>query len=177
MNDIELNRHRVARLAAAVERVASGNKTEFGKRLGYQDGAFVRQMLSELRPITEKTIRAIEALPGMKGWFDTERTEESDAAPELWPFSAPRESFEKLRPADKKALDKTLTAFITYTLAQYGTQEQKAETPADQETEIKPSRNTMDAGRRSKEAAQAAAEERSSHGSAGSAKRRSGVSR
>ncbi len=98
MNDIEINRHRVARLSAAVERLCSGNKTEFGKRLGYQDGAFVRQMLAELRPVSEKTIRAIEALPGMKGWFDIDRTIESDAAIAPWPFSAPRADFEKAPP-------------------------------------------------------------------------------
>jgi phage repressor protein C with HTH and peptisase S24 domain len=69
MNEIELARLRVDLLRAAIQKVADGNQTEFGRRLGYKDGAFVRQMLSEDKPVSEKTIRKIEALPGMAGWF------------------------------------------------------------------------------------------------------------
>jgi hypothetical protein len=69
MNETELHRIRVERLRAAVEQLESGNVTAFGKRLGYKDGAFVRQMLSEKRAVSEKTVRAIEGLPGMAGWF------------------------------------------------------------------------------------------------------------
>ncbi|MFA1686539.1 S24 family peptidase [Achromobacter dolens] len=72
MNDVELNEHRMARLLAAIDHACKGNKTEFGRRLGYKDGAFVRQMLSGIRPVTEKTVRAIEDMPGMRGWFDLE---------------------------------------------------------------------------------------------------------
>lgn len=89
MNEIELNEFRIARLSAAVDHVSKGNKTDFGRRLGYKDGAFVRQMLSGIRPVTEKTIWAIEAMPGMKGWFDVEGIE-APVAPALdhadWPF-------------------------------------------------------------------------------------------
>lgn len=60
---------RINLLVQAVQRVSDGNKTAFGKMLGYKDGAFVRQMASGARPITEKTILQIEALPGMSGWF------------------------------------------------------------------------------------------------------------
>lgn len=60
---------RINLLVQAVQRVSDGNKTAFGKMLGYKDGAFVRQMASGARPITEKTILQIEALPGMAGWF------------------------------------------------------------------------------------------------------------
>ena len=70
MNEIELESYRIIRLKEAVERIAGGNKTVFGKRLGHVDGAFIRQMLSGSRKVTEKTIRAVECLPGMKGWFD-----------------------------------------------------------------------------------------------------------
>ncbi|MBD9434210.1 LexA family transcriptional regulator [Achromobacter sp. ACM03] len=72
MNEVELNEFRIARLLAAVNHVSQGNRTDFGRRLGYKDGAFVRQMIAGIRPITEKTVWAIEAMPGMKGWFDTE---------------------------------------------------------------------------------------------------------
>ncbi|WP_120291011.1 LexA family transcriptional regulator [Paraburkholderia sp. BL23I1N1] len=69
MNERELARQRIEALRAAIDKLCGGNRTAFGKRLGYKDGAFVRQMLSGDRPVTEKTIRAIEALPGMKNWF------------------------------------------------------------------------------------------------------------
>lgn len=89
MNEIELNEFRIARLIAAVEHVSKGNKTDFGRRLGYKDGAFVRQMLSGIRPVTEKTIWAIEAMPGMKGWFeitdDSATVQQPPARPD-WPF-------------------------------------------------------------------------------------------
>lgn len=48
---------RKARLAAAAERV--GGKASLGKRLGYQDGSFVGQMIRGDRPITEKTLDAL----------------------------------------------------------------------------------------------------------------------
>ena len=43
--------------------------TAFGRLLGYRDGAFVRQMLSGNRAVSDKTVRAIESLRGMQGWF------------------------------------------------------------------------------------------------------------
>jgi phage repressor protein C with HTH and peptisase S24 domain len=89
MNEIELNEFRIARLTAAVDHVSKGNKTDFGRRLGYKDGAFVRQMLTGIRPVTEKTIWAIEAMPGMKGWFEIEGaavTPTTLPAGTDWPF-------------------------------------------------------------------------------------------
>lgn len=78
MNEIELARLRVDLLRTAIDKVTAGNQTEFGRRLGYKDGAFVRQMLSEYKPVSEKTIRKIESLPGMAGWF-TGRAELAEA--------------------------------------------------------------------------------------------------
>jgi hypothetical protein len=69
MNEIELARLRAELLEAAIQKVTGGNQTEFGRRLGYKDGAFVRQMISGTKPVSEKTIRKIESLPGMGGWF------------------------------------------------------------------------------------------------------------
>ncbi|WP_325346117.1 S24 family peptidase [Xylophilus sp.] len=37
--------------------------------LGHRDGAFVRQMLSGHRAVSDKTVRQIEALRGMQDWF------------------------------------------------------------------------------------------------------------
>lgn len=81
MNDVELADYRVSRLKAAIDRVSNGDRTAFGRRLGYKDGAFVRQMLAGKRPISEKTIRAIEALPGLKGWFDPDQYPEQEQVP------------------------------------------------------------------------------------------------
>jgi len=47
----------------------AGGNTELGRKLGYKDGAYVGQMVSGHRPITEKTIDKVESLPGFEGWF------------------------------------------------------------------------------------------------------------
>lgn len=55
-----------------------GGKAELGRALGYKDGAYVGQMIRGERVITEKTIEAIHARPGLRGWFDQEdRTEKT----------------------------------------------------------------------------------------------------
>ncbi|MDF3939947.1 S24 family peptidase [Achromobacter denitrificans] len=113
MNEIELNEFRIGRLSAAVDHVSNGNKTDFGRRLGYKDGAFVRQMLSGIRPVTEKTIWAIEAMPGMKGWFDVEGVETPAApAPDHndWPFKT-------IAAADVRALPASQLAALEGALA------------------------------------------------------------
>jgi phage repressor protein C with HTH and peptisase S24 domain len=75
MNELELQRLRIDLLRGAIEKVTGtpdkpeGNQTEFGRLLGYKDGAFVRQMLAGGKAVTEKTIRKIESLPSMEGWF------------------------------------------------------------------------------------------------------------
>lgn len=56
-------------LSKAIDRLTQGDRTAFGRRLGFKDGAFIRQMLSGSRSVSEKTIRLIESLPGMHGWF------------------------------------------------------------------------------------------------------------
>lgn len=58
---------RRARLREAV--IRHGSQAALGRALGKASGAFVRQMLAGERPISEKTVAAIEALPGMRGWF------------------------------------------------------------------------------------------------------------
>lgn len=102
MNEVELNEFRIGRLLAAVNHVSHGNKTDFGRRLGYKDGAFVRQMLSGIRPVTEKTIWAIEAMPGMKDWFadpsDAGTRAPRESAPP-WPFPTIAEDEVRALPA------------------------------------------------------------------------------
>lgn len=74
MNEYEIQDHRKERLQAAVTlfRVeGKGGATGLGKAIGYKDGAFIRQMLSGKRAVSEKTVYLIEALPGMEDWFTT----------------------------------------------------------------------------------------------------------
>ena len=66
----DLQKWRIGRLEAAIEKLTGGNKTAFGRLLGYKDGGHVRQMVAGTRPITEKTIRHIEQMAGMANWFD-----------------------------------------------------------------------------------------------------------
>ncbi|MDP9902632.1 S24 family peptidase [Variovorax ginsengisoli] len=58
---------RRARLEQLADKL--GGKATLGRKLGYKDGAFVGQMIRGERPITEKTLAAVHALPGFKGWF------------------------------------------------------------------------------------------------------------
>jgi hypothetical protein len=67
VNDEQLQAWRRTRLEALANKL--GGKAALGRKLGYVDGAFVGQMISGLRPVTEKTIRAAEALQGCRGWF------------------------------------------------------------------------------------------------------------
>lgn len=60
------------RLMSAVATRCAGNENEFGRLLGYKDGAFVRQMIAADKAITEKTILKIEAIPGLEGWFQND---------------------------------------------------------------------------------------------------------
>jgi len=69
MDTQQLQAWRVQRLQALAEKV--GGKTALGRKLGYQNGAFVSQMIQGHRPISEKTIFAIHQLPGCRGWFDS----------------------------------------------------------------------------------------------------------
>lgn len=68
MDADQLAEWRISRMKALA--AAHGGKAALGRALGYRDGAFVGHMLSGHRPITEKTMQVIEALPGRAGWFD-----------------------------------------------------------------------------------------------------------
>lgn len=64
--------YRKRRLAALLARPEFGGvKAALGKALGYDSGAFVSQMLSGHRPITETVVQRIEAVSNGKyrGWF------------------------------------------------------------------------------------------------------------
>lgn len=69
-DDLTLDEWRAQRLQEAVNELDGGNKTRFGKRLGYEDGSYIRQMIQLKRPITEKFILMFEAQTNRPGWFD-----------------------------------------------------------------------------------------------------------
>lgn len=87
MTPEQLQQYRVERLAAALAHKFDGNRSEMGRALGYKDGAFIRQMLSEARPISEKTVQAIEALPGMSDWFSPAARNRLDATINVFPLT------------------------------------------------------------------------------------------
>ncbi|AVS75946.1 S24 family peptidase [Paracidovorax cattleyae] len=72
MDETALQLYRRQRLDEAIAHLTAGNVTAFGRLLGYRDGAFVRQMLSGSRAVSDKTVRAIETLRGMRAWFQSE---------------------------------------------------------------------------------------------------------
>ena len=65
-------KNRISKLQELLDAHFNGNKTDLGKFLGYKDGAFVRQLISGERTISEKTIEKIEANRSFKGWFSTD---------------------------------------------------------------------------------------------------------
>lgn len=68
MQQQKIQEWRRKRLASLAEK--TGGKAELGRKLGFKDGAFVGQMIRGDRPITEKTILAVHAMPGYANWFD-----------------------------------------------------------------------------------------------------------
>lgn len=62
--------------------VRAGSNVELGRRLGYKSGAFVQQMISGHRPVTEKTVAAVHALHGFSGWFEKQPVDPSTRASE-----------------------------------------------------------------------------------------------
>jgi hypothetical protein len=72
MKKEDIQVYRRERLDAAAVKI--GGKAELGRRLGFKDGAFIGQMSRGERPVTEDTVLAIEALPGMRGWFSASAT-------------------------------------------------------------------------------------------------------
>lgn len=84
MDESQIQELRRVRLADAVKKLSEGNVTAFGRLLGYDGGAFVRQMLLGGRAVSDKTVRRIESLRGMHAWFSqppaVQSAPEADAA-------------------------------------------------------------------------------------------------
>lgn len=86
MNEIKMTEYRIQRLKDAIDHISKGNKSDFGRKLDMRDGAFIRQMLAGTRPITEKTIRSIEAFHGTDDWFapPSKQKQKVSAATTTW---------------------------------------------------------------------------------------------
>lgn len=69
MENKDKKNDRISRLQALLDTHFNGRKDELGKFLGYKDGAFVRQMLSGSRPISEKTVDKINSIKKFQNWF------------------------------------------------------------------------------------------------------------
>lgn len=96
MDGDALQQWRRERLRALAKKL--GGNAPLGRALGYRDGAFVGQMISGVRPITEKTVTAAEQLPGARGWFQREGA----------PVSRPAEKgvvFEELNAEEKAFIE------------------------------------------------------------------------
>jgi len=93
MGMTDLQEHRVARLKELLDKKYSGQKVALGRALGHKSGAFVRQMLDGERPITEKTVQAIEALPGCGGWFSVKQEHQAPHVSEpMTAYAAPEQT-------------------------------------------------------------------------------------
>ncbi len=67
MNSDEISEWRRKRLALIVDEM--GSSRALGEAIGHSSGEQIRGMLAGMRPLTDKTMDKIEALPGRSGWF------------------------------------------------------------------------------------------------------------
>lgn len=81
------------RLADLVDHPDFRSKAALGAALGLKSGAFVRQMIAGERPISEKTVQAIETMRGgrYRGWFGAAESAtspaQSTAPADDWPLA------------------------------------------------------------------------------------------
>lgn len=65
----ELDAKLRARLIEAVDALTNGNADAFGRRLGYTNGGYIREIIRNVKPVRESLIDRVHALPGYEGWF------------------------------------------------------------------------------------------------------------
>lgn len=164
------------RLAWAMKN-APMDTTTLAKKLGVSYQAVKRVLEGKSAAFTAPNhARAAQLLNVSPDWLATgEGSPARNAGP--WPFSASRADFEKLRPADFADLDKTLTAFISGTLARYELEEMKRDQTAIHRNELRPSSATMAALDESIEANKEVAQGSQRNASAHAARKQGGGSR
>lgn len=67
MTEIDEDEWRQKRLSDLARE--KGGNASLGRLLGYNDGAYIGQMISGHRPITEKLIKKVHGMHGLGGWF------------------------------------------------------------------------------------------------------------
>ncbi|WP_176463953.1 hypothetical protein [Bordetella genomosp. 11] len=174
--------------AALRARFAGVNRAAFAREHAIKGGqALIYQHINAVRPISLEAAKAYakgfgvgledisprlalevrSAAPYATGG-STMRVAEPAAAygrpRQDWPFSVPREDFEKLRPADKAALDKTLSGFVAGTLASYSSNEKNRDSAVNHGNEKKHESDNMAALRDELDALEQVAEGSESHG-------------
>lgn len=78
----EIKKFRRERLIALRDGPFNGNAAALGVFLGYKDGAFVRQMISGHREISEKTIMKVQEHHAYRNWFDAPNVEPAADMPQ-----------------------------------------------------------------------------------------------
>ena len=58
------------RLQEAVDHFAGGSADLFGRKLGYTNGGYIRELLRGPKPVRGAVIERMDAVEGMGGWFD-----------------------------------------------------------------------------------------------------------
>ena len=108
-----------ARLQEAVDHFSAGSADEFGRRLGYTNGGYIREILRGVKPLRSAVVDRMEAVKGMGGWFDsvvTPVTARDIAGSRKQPAAGP-ELAERLaavlRALDDDALDRARKALST----------------------------------------------------------------
>jgi hypothetical protein len=109
MNSDEISDWRRKRLALVVDEM--GSSRALGEAIGHKSGEQIRAMLAGMRPLTDKTMDKIEALPGRDGWFGRD-----GGSPEgrdlLSCLRYLREGLELLPPANRQIARIALKHFI-----------------------------------------------------------------
>lgn len=102
LTDGEWRRKRLADLSKM-----KGGNAALGRLLGFRDGAYIGQMISGVRPITEKLIEKIHCMHGLHAWFSRESWVQLHAVREShpplgWPFKRVTEEEWKSIPEHKR---------------------------------------------------------------------------
>lgn len=108
------------RLREAVDAFEQGNAERFGKRLGYENGGYIRQCLrdDDPRPVRASLISKMNDDPEMRGWFDhlmpplvaADVRESVEPRRDLWPFKRlSRQEWEQLGPLQAVVEDVAVT--------------------------------------------------------------------
>lgn len=99
-----------ARLREAIEQFDGGSADAFGRRIGYTNGGYLREVLSGKKPTREALIDRVHAV--IPGWFSALLVSAAPA-PNDWPFEAlTRARFAKLTPRQQGRVEQALLDLV-----------------------------------------------------------------